>query len=126
MSYRIAIDIGGTFTDGVIDELAISGRILHYIPLKFARIDKIAANLKALGASQEEIEKATATIYQRVTHDHLERIAGTLKGANPGMDDALFNQVTAHEEKEGNSAVISYRNAVRAPKDGRSAQAVDD
>jgi hypothetical protein len=45
----------------------------------------------------------------------LERIAG-LKGANPGMDDALFNQVTAHEEKEGDSAVKSYRNAVRASK----------
>ena len=33
-----------------------------------------------------------------MTHDHLERIAGTLKGVNPGMDDALFNQVRAHDD----------------------------
>jgi hypothetical protein len=46
----------------IVDELAISGRMLQYIsPFKLER--GIAANLKALGASPEEIEKATETIY---------------------------------------------------------------
>jgi hypothetical protein len=93
-------ELGLNLSAPIVDELAISGRILQYIPLKFklARVEKITANLKALGASPEEIEKTTATIYQRVTDDHLGRVAGTLKGANPGMDDALFNEVRAHDD----------------------------
>jgi len=93
-------ELGLNLSAPIVDELAISGRMLQYIPLKFklARVEKIAANLKFLGASPEEIEKATETIYQRVTHDHLERIAGTLKSANPGKDDALFNELTAHDD----------------------------
>jgi hypothetical protein len=74
--------------------------MLPYVPLKFKleRVEKIAANLKALGASPEEIEKATETIYQRVIHDHLERIAGTLKSVNPGKDEALFNDLKTHDD----------------------------
>jgi hypothetical protein len=92
-------ELGLSLSAPIVDELAISGRMLQYIPLKFklARVDKISANLKAPGASPEEIEKATETIYQRVTHDHLDRIAGTLRAANPDMSDALFNQVTAQD-----------------------------
>jgi hypothetical protein len=83
-----------------IVELASSGRMLPYVPLKFKleRVEKIAANLKALGASPEEIEKATETIYQRVIRDHLERIAGTLKSVNPGKDEALFNDLKTHDD----------------------------
>jgi hypothetical protein len=81
-------ELGLNLSAPIVDELAISGRMIQYIPLKFklARVEKIAANLKSLGASPEEIEKATETIYQRVTHDHLERIAETLKSANPGKN----------------------------------------
>jgi hypothetical protein len=52
---------------------------MQYIPLKFKleRVAKIAENLKALGASSDEIKKATETMYGRVTHDHLEHIAAT-------------------------------------------------
>jgi hypothetical protein len=93
-------ELGLNLSAPIVDELAISGRMLQYIPLKFKleRVDKIAANLKALGASAEEIEKATETIYDRVTHDHLERIAGTLKAANPGKAEALFDALTAHDD----------------------------
>jgi hypothetical protein len=93
-------ELGLNLSAPIVDSLAISGRILQYIPLKFKleRVDKIAANLKALGASPEEIEKATETIYGRVTHDHLERISGTLKAANPGKEEALFNSLTARDD----------------------------
>jgi hypothetical protein len=93
-------ELGLNLSAPIVDSLAISGRMLQYIPLKFKleRVEKIAANLKALGASPEEIEKATETIYGRVTHDHLERIAGTLKAANPSKPEALFNELTAHDD----------------------------
>jgi hypothetical protein len=74
--------------------------MLQYIPLKFKleRVEKIVANLKAHGASPQEIDKATETIYGRVTDDHLARIAGTLKAANPGMPDAVFNELKGHDD----------------------------
>ena len=57
-------------------------------------------NLKALGASKEEIDKATETIYGRVTHNHLERIAATLRNANPSKNDdpKFFNKLTSHDD----------------------------
>ena len=93
-------ELGLNLSAPIVDSLAISGRMLQYIPLKFKleRVEKIATNLRALGASPEEIEKATETIYGRVTHDHLDRIAGTLKAANPGKPEALFNGLTAHDD----------------------------
>jgi hypothetical protein len=91
-------ELGLNLSAPIVDQLAVSGRFLHYLPLKFKleRVEKIAANLKALGASPEEIEKATETIYARVTQDHLDRVVGTLKAANPGKPEAVFNELTGH------------------------------
>jgi hypothetical protein len=93
-------ELGLNLSAPIVDELAISGRIMQYIPLKFKleRVAKIAENLKALGASPDEIKKATETMYGRVTHDHLERIAAALKAANAGKPQAMFNELTGHDD----------------------------
>jgi hypothetical protein len=77
-------DLGLALSAPIADELAISGRMLQYIPLKYKleRVQKIAATLKELGASQAEIDLATATIYGRVSHDHLIGIVYLLRDLN--------------------------------------------
>jgi hypothetical protein len=93
-------ELGLNLSAPIVDGLAISGRMLQYIPLKFKleRVEKIATNLKALGASQEEIDKATATIFDRVNQDHVGRIVGALKNANPDKPTTLFDGLEAHAD----------------------------
>jgi hypothetical protein len=83
--------------------LALSAPIvgmLQYIPLKYKldRVQKIAATLKELGASQAEIDLATGTIYGRVSHDHLTAILYLLRDLNKdkaplfqGIDEGKMN-----------------------------------
>jgi hypothetical protein len=87
-------DLGLALSAPTVDELAISGRMLQYIPLKYKleRVEKIAETLKNLGASEEEINKACSTIYQRVTSDHVRSIFYSLRQANPGKEQ-LFQGI---------------------------------
>jgi hypothetical protein len=57
-------DLGVSLSSPIVDELAVSGRMLQYIPLKYKleRVQKIAETLKKLGASQEEIDEVCSTI----------------------------------------------------------------
>ncbi len=93
-------ELGLNLSAPIVDELALSGRMLQYIPIQFKlpRFQKIAANLKALGASPEEIARATETIYARVRTDHLARIAALLKNANPDKPAAMFDGLTGRED----------------------------
>lgn len=72
-------------TGPIVDELAISGRMLEYIHLKhkLERVQEIAETLRKLGASESEIEDACSTLHQRVTKDHVKRVFHSLRGANP-------------------------------------------
>lgn len=87
-------ELGLSLSSPIVDELAISGRMLQYIHLKYKleRVAKIADTLKKLGASQEEIDKACSTIYERVTNDHIRRILHSLKSSNPGKEE-LFEGI---------------------------------
>ncbi len=84
-------ELGLSLTSPIVDELAVSGRMTQYIPLKYKleRVEKIANTLKKLGASDEEIAEACATIYHRVSSDHARRVLHGLLDANPGKE-ALF------------------------------------
>ena len=75
----------------IIDELAISGRMLQYIPLKYKleRVEKIAKTLEKLGAKKDEIEEALSTIYSRVRDDHVKAIFRCLKAANNDKQEEL-------------------------------------
>ena len=57
----------------IVDELAVSGRMLQYIPLKYKpeRVENIAKTLENLGAKKSEIEEACSTIYGRVHDAHV-------------------------------------------------------
>ncbi|MFA6546883.1 MAG: hypothetical protein WCS99_20875 [Limisphaerales bacterium] len=84
-------ELGLSLSSPIVDELAISGRFLQYIPLKFKleRVAKIVETLEKLGASEAEIEKACSTIYQRVANDHMRGVFHTLLSSNPEKK-ALF------------------------------------
>ena len=94
-------ELGLSLSAPIVDELAISGRLMQYIPLihKLERVEKIAETLRKLGASQAEIDQACSTIYDRVENDNKRRILHSLKKANPGSD-ALFEGI--NDEKMDN------------------------
>ena len=48
--------------------------------------------LKELGASEAEATEACATIYDRVTSDHIRAILGALRDANPQANE-LFREL---------------------------------
>jgi hypothetical protein len=85
-------DLGLSLSAPIVDELALSGRMLQYMPLKYKlqRVEKISTTLKALGASQDEIDKACKTIFDRVGIDHVRRIIWSLKSANADKDGTIF------------------------------------
>jgi hypothetical protein len=84
-------ELGLSLSSPIVDELAISGRMMQFIHLKYKleRVAKIADTLKKLGASQEEIEEACSTIYQRVANDHIRGLVHSLRDSNPGKE-SLF------------------------------------
>ena len=95
--------MGLAVSSPIVDELAVSGRMLQYIPLKHKldRVEKIAETLKKLGATDEQIEEACSTIFERVESDHIKAMLGSLKQANPekeslfeGIHDGKFNDWT--------------------------------
>lgn len=81
-------ELGLSLSGPIVDELAISGRMLQYIPLKhkLERVEKIKETLKNLGASPKEIDEACSTIYGRITNDHIKAILFALKTSNPGKE----------------------------------------
>jgi len=84
-------ELGLSLSAPIVDELAVSGRMFQYIPLehKLERVEKIAATLKKLGASQAEIDEACSTIYYRVRKEHVQRIIGSLKSSNPDKESLI-------------------------------------
>jgi hypothetical protein len=84
-------ELGLSLSSPIVDELAVSGRMLQYIHLKYklARVAKIAETLKKLGASEKEIEEVCSIIYERVTNDHMRRVLHSLRSSNPGKE-SLF------------------------------------
>lgn len=84
-------ELGLSLTSPITDELAMSGSVLSYIPLeyKLQRVEKIAKTLKKLGASDEEVNEACFMIYLRVESEHVSRVIGKLKKANPGKEKLL-------------------------------------
>lgn len=83
--------LGLVLATPIVDELAVSGRMLQYIPLKYKleSVKNIADNLKKLGASQNEINDVCNTMYSRVTDDHVRRIIGSLRDPNPDKKDLI-------------------------------------
>jgi hypothetical protein len=111
-------ELGLSLSAPIVDELAISGRMLIYIPLKYKleRVEKIRANLKALGASPEEIDKATGTLYERITKDIIDRIVAALKSSNPDKESiikTLESQQTLNWDKEAFEKFISDNGITR-------------
>jgi hypothetical protein len=84
-------ELGVALSGPIVDEMAVSGRMLQYLPLKgkLERAAKIEETLRKLGASESEVEEATSTLYYRVINDHIIKILYSLKGSNPGKE-ALF------------------------------------
>jgi len=84
-------ELGLSLSGPIVDDMAVSGRMLQYIPLthKLERVEKIAETLRKLGATPKEIDEACATIYGRVANDHIKAVLYALKVANPGKD-SLF------------------------------------
>jgi len=68
----------------IMDELAVSGRILQYLRLKYKleHVEKISSALRKLGASESEIQDVCATMFQRVRSDHIKTVPLYLKKAN--------------------------------------------
>jgi len=84
-------ELGLSLSSPMVDELAMSGRMLQDIPLKYKleRVAKIAETLKKLGASENEIEEVCFTIYERVANDHMRRVLHSLRSSNSG-EESLF------------------------------------
>jgi hypothetical protein len=84
-------ELGVSLSSPIVDELAISGRLMQFIHLKYKleRVAKIAETLRRLGVSDKEINEATSTMYERVTSDHISQILHSLRTANPGKE-SLF------------------------------------
>lgn len=95
---ELALDV----TTPIVDEMAVSGRMLQYIPLKhkLERVRKIEETLKKLGASQKEIDDACSTIYGRVVQDHIYKALYNLQKANPEKS-TLFQGLDNHEMNIG-------------------------
>ena len=85
-------DLGVSLSGPIVDNMAISGRPMQYIPLKYKlqRVDEITIALKKLGASQDEVDNVCSTIYGRIKTDHIKKILYSLKNANPKQSQ-LFN-----------------------------------
>ncbi|PKG54058.1 MULTISPECIES: hypothetical protein [Halomonadaceae] len=84
-------DLALSLSAPIVDELAISGRMLQYIPLqhKLDRVEKISSVLRDLGASDGEINDACSTIIQRVKVDHIKSVLQCLKSENETKIDVL-------------------------------------
>jgi hypothetical protein len=78
-------ELGLSLSSPIMDELAMSGRMLQHIHVKYTleRVAKIAATLKKLGASETEIEEVFSSLYERVTNDHMRRVLHSLRSSNP-------------------------------------------
>ena len=90
-------DLGLSLSAPIVNEVAMSGYI-GSTPLKekLERVARISADLKALKASDVEIARVVAPLYQRVTSQHVGQILAGLRIANPGKD-SLFDEL--REEK---------------------------
>lgn len=68
----------------IVDELAVSGRMLQYLRLKYKldHVEKISSALRKLGASESEIQDVCAAMFQRVRSDHIKAVLRSLKKAN--------------------------------------------
>ena len=86
----------------IVDELAISGRIMQFIPLshKLDRVEKITETLRKLGATEQEVQEVCSTIYQRVVNDHIRNALGSLKTANTGSA-AIFHGLDDWKATDG-------------------------
>jgi truncated hemoglobin YjbI len=78
-------ELGLSLSSPIVNELAVSGRMLEPIDLKYKleRVTKIAETLKKLGASEKEIEEVCSAFYERVTNDHMRRVLHSLRSLNP-------------------------------------------
>ena len=84
-------ELGVSVSSPIVDALAISGRMMQFIPLKYKleRVEKIAETLKKLGVSDKEIQEVCSTMYERVTDDHIRGVLSALKSSNPGKEKLL-------------------------------------
>jgi hypothetical protein len=84
-------ELGLSLSSPIMDELAVSGRLLQPIHLKYTleRVAKIAETLKKLAASEKEMEEVVSPIYERVTNDHMRRVLHSLRSLNPEKE-SLF------------------------------------
>jgi hypothetical protein len=84
-------ELGLALSSPIVDDMAVSGKMLKFIHLKYKleRVAKIEDTLRKLGASDKEIEEATATLYHRVIGEHVEKVLYSLRTSNPGKA-ALF------------------------------------
>tara|TARA_B100001971_G_scaffold206962_1_gene226471 strand:+ start:533 stop:1174 length:642 start_codon:yes stop_codon:yes gene_type:complete len=87
-------DLGLALSSPIVDELALSGRMMQYMPLKYKleRVEEISQTLKKLGATDEEIREACSTIFDRIESDHIKAMLGSLKQANPEKE-SLFEGI---------------------------------
>lgn len=78
-------ELGVAVSAPIVDELAMSGQMLQYIPMKYKleRVAKIRETLRELGASEKQIEEVSSIIYQRVTKDRIWRVLYKLRDWNP-------------------------------------------
>jgi hypothetical protein len=114
--------LGLSLSAPIVDELALSGRMLQYMPLKYKlqRVERIADTLRSLGATQAEIDEATKTIFLRVNQDHVRRIFYELKTENPKADAAMFDGLSdgkfdGYDARAKIEAFIKERNLESSP-----------
>ena len=100
-------ELGLSLSSPIVDEMAVSGRMFHYIRLKhkLERVEKIEDNLRKLGASKEEIEVACSSIYERVGNDHIRKVLRSLLTSNPeknglfeGLDEGKMDSIRDFEK----------------------------
>lgn len=113
--------LGLSLSGPIVDELALSGRMLQYMPLKFKlqRVEHIAETLRGLGATQAEIDEATKTIFVRVNQDHVRKIIYTLQTANPAkaavFDGIIDGKLDGYNDRAKIEAFINDKNLETTP-----------
>src|SRR5260221_8528400 len=77
-----------------VDALAMSGRLMEYIPLKYKlqRVETIYKTLRELGVSDANAAEACAMMYDRVLSDHIKSVVANLFASNPGKEP-LFDGI---------------------------------
>jgi hypothetical protein len=121
-------ELGLSVSSPIVDELAVSGRMLQYLPLKnkLEQVEKIRQTLRKLGASDKEINETCSTLYDRVTEDHMGRILHGLRESNPGKESLFEGLDTGKMSGWDRSKLEKFINDNGLKKNGETEEWIRD